>query len=341
MFDYDVFLSFSAQDHELVKPIWQRLSSSGVRVFWSDETLKQAAGRSFVSVIQNALDASKDFVLVWTANAARSPWVEEEYQAFYSHAYIRDKATRRLIVLCPDQAFLSKLPPLLRHLQSVQHVDDLARVLGVVDIQQLLARNAELEMLTGTLRERIAVLERRIAVLQNGRQETAPMQPHHAVIEARPVAAPAVHPADTFGVVTLEDGTKYPITRLAGVDRKAVNLEQVNLRYSRSLEEYFGASYSRRDRMPLLNLRGLRRIDLIPYSLSEKADIKRIGKGCVDTDGCTTRKLSLTFDTGAVCAEIFADIGREPRYGVGPEDQMYDLADYDVIAVEINASDAT
>src|SRR4051812_1899112 len=53
MFEYDIFLSFSAKDVSVVKPIWQRLMSSGLRVFWSDENLKIVLGQSFVSGIQN------------------------------------------------------------------------------------------------------------------------------------------------------------------------------------------------------------------------------------------------------------------------------------------------
>ena len=40
-FDYDVFLSFSASDEGLVRPVWQELCLSGLRVFWSDATLKR------------------------------------------------------------------------------------------------------------------------------------------------------------------------------------------------------------------------------------------------------------------------------------------------------------
>ena len=50
IFEYDVFLSFASADKELVKPIWQEMSSSGLRVFWSDETLKQNIGQPFIEV---------------------------------------------------------------------------------------------------------------------------------------------------------------------------------------------------------------------------------------------------------------------------------------------------
>lgn len=31
IFEYDVFLSFSSDDEELVKPIWQQLAKGGVK----------------------------------------------------------------------------------------------------------------------------------------------------------------------------------------------------------------------------------------------------------------------------------------------------------------------
>src|SRR5947209_19129424 len=96
VYEYDLFISFSSSDKDRVRPIWQRLASSGLRVFWSDETLRSRAGQSFVSLVQSALIDSRDFLLVWTPNARTSSWVEEEYQTFYSQCYVRDKKGRRL-----------------------------------------------------------------------------------------------------------------------------------------------------------------------------------------------------------------------------------------------------
>jgi hypothetical protein len=77
-YEYDVFLSFAGADEELVKPLWQQLSMSGLRVFWSDEIMKQNVGKSFFEVIQNALEKSRHFVLFCTDYAMQSGWVKVE-----------------------------------------------------------------------------------------------------------------------------------------------------------------------------------------------------------------------------------------------------------------------
>ncbi len=98
MVEYDVFLSFSSKDEDLAKPIWKELSSSGLRVFWSDESLKSEIGQSFFTVIQNSLIQSEHFVLVSTPNAWKSNWVKEEYETFFSNCYVPSKRERRLII---------------------------------------------------------------------------------------------------------------------------------------------------------------------------------------------------------------------------------------------------
>jgi hypothetical protein len=145
IFDYDVFLSFASQDLEAVKPLWQRLKARGLRVFWSNETLKSSAGQSYVRVIQDALVGSKDFVLYWSPAAKASDWVEEEYQTFFRQCYLNDKSARRLILVFSDLSLVASLPPFLSNLQSVRTTDELVRVLGGEDVEYLKSRNAEFD----------------------------------------------------------------------------------------------------------------------------------------------------------------------------------------------------
>jgi hypothetical protein len=152
MFEYDLFLSFSSKDIERVRPIWQRLASSGLRVFWADETLRLSAGRNFVSTIQEALVNSKDFALYWTENAAGSSWVEEEYQAFYSQCYMRDKKTRRLLVVHDVPRHEQSLPTFLRQLQAVRSIDDLVEILRDTRIDATKSENVEFDRLVHNLR---------------------------------------------------------------------------------------------------------------------------------------------------------------------------------------------
>ena len=102
MYEYDVFLSFSSKDSDEVARTWQSLSQSGLRVFWSSDTLKEAVGQNWLERIQDSLVKSQHFLLFWTHNARNSNWVEEEYQTFYSQCYMGAKEARRLIILCTD-----------------------------------------------------------------------------------------------------------------------------------------------------------------------------------------------------------------------------------------------
>lgn len=172
MFDYDVFLSFSAKDTELVKPIWQRLTSSGLRVFWADQSLQQNAGKSWFAMIQSALVGSRDLVVYWSQNARESAWVEEEYQAFYSQCYLPRRSARRLILLCSEASLISTLPPFLRQLQVVRSLDDLVKAVGGVDLDQLRTRNAELQQLVDALSAENAALK---SLIQNS--QVPPSEP--------------------------------------------------------------------------------------------------------------------------------------------------------------------
>ena len=64
IFEYDLFLSFAKTDEKIVKPIWQEMCLAGLRVFWSDSTLKDKIGESWFEVIQSSLEQSQHFVLI-------------------------------------------------------------------------------------------------------------------------------------------------------------------------------------------------------------------------------------------------------------------------------------
>jgi TIR domain len=159
-FEYDVFLSFASVDKETAKPIWQELSLSGLRVFWSDETLKQNIGQSFVSVIQNALTQSRHFVLICTPNSLQSNWVREEYEIFLSESYIPSGRKRRLVIFEGMSFRRSDLPTMLRNIQSTSSVKEIVSILGGVDIQALKKENKE-------LREKIQIAYNEIDKLKN------------------------------------------------------------------------------------------------------------------------------------------------------------------------------
>ena len=161
IFDYDVFLSFSSRDEEVVKPVWQELSHSGLRVFWSDETLKQNAGQSFFEVIQEALVNSRHLLLLMSANAANSEWVKLEYGTFFNECFLPAKGERRLIVYPVGGYDTARLPPFLKNLQISRSVKAIIPLLGGVDIGALKRENAE-------LREKVEAANAELQRLRDG-----------------------------------------------------------------------------------------------------------------------------------------------------------------------------
>lgn len=141
--DYDIFLSFSSEDREIIRSIWQELSLNGLRVFWSDETLKQNIGQSFFSIIQDALIRSKHFILFWSYRASKSKWVRVEYETFYSNCFLVENEDRRFIIFPLDN---SEIPPLLRNIQLTKSVKEIVKVLGGVDFRALVIENQNLKI---------------------------------------------------------------------------------------------------------------------------------------------------------------------------------------------------
>lgn len=159
IFEYDVFLSFSSKDEEIVRPIWQELSLSGLRVFWSDETLKQNAGQSFFKVIQSSLEKSQHLILICTEDALSSKWVQLEYETFFSNYHLRHENYRRFILL-PHKGFNpSSLPPFLRNIQIASSVSEAIPLVGGIDIRGLVRENEGLKKELDTAQIRISQLQ--------------------------------------------------------------------------------------------------------------------------------------------------------------------------------------
>lgn len=139
-FEYDVFISFSSADEEIVKPIWQELCSNGLRVFWSDATLKKEVGNSWFEVIEKSLERSRHMLLVCSENSMNSKWVQREYRAFFDYCYLAD--SRRLIPLLTSDFKPKDLPIFLRELQvgktnDRQFIQEIIPILGGVNIEKL------------------------------------------------------------------------------------------------------------------------------------------------------------------------------------------------------------
>jgi hypothetical protein len=71
----DIFISYASPDRERASTVAERLSERGHSVWW-DRTIPP--GRVFDEVIQEALQAAKCVVVLWSAESVKSNWVKTE-----------------------------------------------------------------------------------------------------------------------------------------------------------------------------------------------------------------------------------------------------------------------
>ncbi len=79
-FDYDVFLSHSAKDKAVVRPLAERLRMDEVKVWFDEWVLKP--GDSIPAKIEEGLERSRVLVLCMSANAFGSDWAQLESGTF-------------------------------------------------------------------------------------------------------------------------------------------------------------------------------------------------------------------------------------------------------------------
>jgi biotin carboxyl carrier protein/FtsZ-binding cell division protein ZapB len=170
IFEYDVFLSFASSDEEIVKPIWQELSVSGLRVFWSDSALKKELGDSWFQAIESSLEKSRHMLLICSPSSMSSRWVQREYRAFLNHCH--RPGVRRLIPLLVRDYNFNDLPLFLRELQTrklgeLDTLREIITVLGGVSIEELRNENESLRQKMELLQQSRLALEQEIRELKD------------------------------------------------------------------------------------------------------------------------------------------------------------------------------
>jgi hypothetical protein len=99
-FTYDVFLSHSSKDKEIVRPLAERLRADGLRV-WLDEWILKP-GDSIPAKIEEGLEQSRVLVLCMSAQAFGSDWTRLESYTFRFRDPLNQQ--RRFIPLRLDAA---------------------------------------------------------------------------------------------------------------------------------------------------------------------------------------------------------------------------------------------
>ena len=81
-FKYDVFLSYSSEDAKLVEVLYDKLIKSKLRVFWSQEAMKEKLGDRWRNEIEIALRESRNLVLILTKTVTYNSFVISEFHRF-------------------------------------------------------------------------------------------------------------------------------------------------------------------------------------------------------------------------------------------------------------------
>ena len=101
-FKYDVFLSHSSKDKDIVRAVAELLRADGLRVWFDEWILKP--GDSIMAKIEEGLEQSRALVIFMSANAFGSDWAQLEAGTFRFRDPLNKE--RRLIPLRLDEALI-------------------------------------------------------------------------------------------------------------------------------------------------------------------------------------------------------------------------------------------
>jgi len=124
-FEYDIFICFSTKDREIAIPIWEFLRGYGLKVFVSDEDLKNSVGLDFLDTIDVALTKSQHLLLLASYHSLNSVYVIDEYKAFYNDFHTKNPNDRLLFAYLLGKTKLSDLPRIFRNRQVAKHPEQI------------------------------------------------------------------------------------------------------------------------------------------------------------------------------------------------------------------------
>src|ERR1017187_2265045 len=106
-FAYDVFLSHSAKDKEIVRPIAERLRADGLRVWFDGWEVKPRTAKALrAKKIEEGLERPRVLVLCMSEHAVGSDWVQLESATFRFRDPLNTE--RRFIPMRLDQAAIPR-----------------------------------------------------------------------------------------------------------------------------------------------------------------------------------------------------------------------------------------
>ncbi len=105
----DIFISYASEDKAFAASLASVLAQRGWSVWWDREI---PVGKSFHQVIEEAIEAARCVVVIWSGNSVTSDWVRNEAEE-----------GRRRNVLLPIMIEEVKIPVGFRHLQAARLSD--------------------------------------------------------------------------------------------------------------------------------------------------------------------------------------------------------------------------
>ncbi len=150
----DIFLSYSSSEKERVSPIVQQFEQQGWTVWWDR---KIPPGKTFDEVIEEALNAAKCVVVVWSAESVKSNWIKTE----------ADEGVRRgiLIPILIDDVMI---PFEFRRIQAAR-LTDLTKLSSNLELRGLLSSISAL--ISKPVKEELKIPESQIESEERLKQE--------------------------------------------------------------------------------------------------------------------------------------------------------------------------
>jgi hypothetical protein len=116
---FDVFLSFSGEDESSAREVFEFLTSQGLRVFFSRESIPQLGQADYMKAINTALDKARHMVVVSSsAEGFAKAWVEREWTMFLNEK-LSGRKSGNIVVMPAGKVPVAHLPIALRSQQVV------------------------------------------------------------------------------------------------------------------------------------------------------------------------------------------------------------------------------
>ena len=175
---YDIFISYKKEENGIRTPdsyfahdLYNKLTGAGYKVFFAQETLKQAAGEEFEPKIYAAIISAKVMIVIGTKEEYfNAVWVKNEWSRF---SELIEHGEDKTIIPVFDNFDIGKLPNRLSKYQALQKSDlDFITILMQTIEKRVDPRKSKIAFDKDISTEKVA-LERGFLALEDGQFSNA------------------------------------------------------------------------------------------------------------------------------------------------------------------------